>query len=75
MVLGPKFFLITSNSLWLNRNLNYPIQLIFKDVISFFDILQLKPVGDEGRGVDFALLDEGKDFGAVTAVYTAGFEG
>jgi len=29
-----------------NRNLNNPIQLVFEEVVSLFDILQLIAVGD-----------------------------
>ena len=57
------------------RNLNYPIQLGFKEVVGLFDIFQLIAVGNQGSGVDFALFDEVQDFGAVAAVYAAGFEG
>ena len=51
-----------------NCHLNNPIQLVFKEVISLFNILQLIAVGDQRGGIDFACFDEGKDLGAVAAV-------
>ena len=61
--------------LWLYSHLNNPIQFVFKEVVSLFDILQLVAVGDQRGCVDFACFDEGKDLGAVAAIDTAGFEG
>ena len=55
-------------------HLNDPIQLVFKDAVSFFNILQLVAVGDQRGGVDLSCFDEGENFGAVAAVHTAGFE-
>ena len=61
--------------LWLYSHLNNPIQLIFKEVVSLLNILQLIAVGDQRGSIDLAFFDEGKDLGAVAAIDTAGFEG
>ena len=60
--------------LWLYSHLNNPIQFVFKEVVSLFDILQLIAVGDQRSGIDLAFFDEGEDLGAVAAVNTTGFE-
>ena len=42
--------------LWLYCHLNHPIQLVFEEVISLFDILQLIAVGDQGFGINLLPL-------------------
>ena len=61
--------------LQLHSHLNNPIQLVLKDMVSFFDIFQLIAVGDQRGGINLACFDEGENFGAVAAVDAAGFEG
>ena len=61
--------------LWCNSNLNNPIQLILKEVVSFFNILQLVAVGDQRGSIDLTCFNEGKNLSAVAAIDTAGFEG
>ena len=58
--------------LWFHRNLNNPIQLILKEVISLLNVLQLIAVGDQRGGIDFALFNQAEDLGAVAAVDTVG---
>ena len=58
-----------------HSNLNNPIQLVFKEVVSFLDILQLIAVGDQRGGIDLALFDQAENLGAVAAVDATGFEG
>ena len=68
-------FSLSTDSLLINCNLNNPVQLILKKVVSHLDILQLIAVGNQGCGIDFALFDQAEDLGAVAAVDAAGFEG
>ena len=57
-----------------NRNLNNPVELILKNIISLFDVLKSESVGYERCGVNLALSNKREDFVTVTAVNTARFK-
>ena len=57
-----------------NRNLNNPVELILKNIISLFDIFKRESVGYERCGVNLALSDKRKHLVAVAAVNIARFE-
>ncbi len=46
-----------------------------KKIGIFRDIFQFESMGNQRCGIDPACFDEGEDFGAITAVHAAGFEG
>ena len=51
------------------------LQVVFKNVIGFFYLVQRETVGDERRGVDLPVGDETENLSAVAAVHAAGLEG
>ena len=57
-----------------NCNLNNPIQLILKEVVSILNIFQLIAMGNQRGSINLACFDEGKDLVAVAAIDAAGFE-
>lgn len=52
-------------------NLNNPIRLILKEVVSRLDVLQLEAVGDQRQCIDLVCFNEGENLGTVAAVEPA----
>ena len=51
------------------------VPAVFEQVIGCSNIFEGVGVGDEGRGVQFALGDEGENLSTAAAVHSAGLEG
>ena len=56
-------------------NLNNSIQLVLKYAIGFFNLAQRETMRDERSSINLSLLNQSKNFLAITSIHATGLEG